>query len=467
MGESKPLFRDLTAEDPDPETTEIESLCMNCGDNGTTRLLLTRIPFFKEVVLMSFDCPHCDFKNNEIQPGGRIEEKGVRIKLKVETQKDLNRNVVKSDFTAIKIPELDFEIPSQSQKGEVTTVEGVLDRIVRGLSQDQETRRKEHAEAAAQIDAFIDKVTNLKQLESPFTMILEDISGNTFISNPNAPHVDVNLESHPVQRNKDQDHLLGIFSHDEVDAVTGEKTAEPTGNTAEGVMKSIAEGEFTYDNMLGEVMQFPTNCSQCGTPCMTNMKMTNIPHFKEVIIMATTCDACGNRTNEVKSGGGIEPKGIKIEVCVSQPEDFSRDVLKSDSCYLYIPEVELEVGPAALGGKFTTVEGLLRDMKDQLADKGSMFSDSADTDTATRMTAFLQRLEDILTNKEAITLILDDPAGNSYVQSKSDDGEPDSGLKITSYERSYDQNDELGLNDMRVDNYQLDSVQEEFEEEES
>uniref|UniRef100_A0A8D8RUR1 Zinc finger protein ZPR1 n=1 Tax=Cacopsylla melanoneura TaxID=428564 RepID=A0A8D8RUR1_9HEMI len=171
MGESKPLFRDLTAEDPDPETTEIESLCMNCGDNGTTRLLLTRIPFFKEVVLMSFDCPHCDFKNNEIQPGGRIEEKGVRIKLKVETQKDLNRNVVKSDFTAIKIPELDFEIPSQSQKGEVTTVEGVLDRIVRGLSQDQETRRKEHAEAAAQIDAFIDKVTNLKQLESPFTMV--------------------------------------------------------------------------------------------------------------------------------------------------------------------------------------------------------------------------------------------------------------------------------------------------------
>lgn len=28
-----PIFRDLQADDPEPETTVIESLCMNCGDN--------------------------------------------------------------------------------------------------------------------------------------------------------------------------------------------------------------------------------------------------------------------------------------------------------------------------------------------------------------------------------------------------------------------------------------------------
>ncbi|KAI5740663.1 hypothetical protein M8J76_005967 [Diaphorina citri] len=456
MGENKPLFRTLNAEDPDPETTEIESLCMNCGENGTTRLLLTRIPFFKDLVLMSFECPHCGYKNNEIQPGGQIEEKGVRINLKVENAKDLNRNVVKSDFASIKIPELDFEIASQTQKGEVTTVEGVLDRIIRGLSQDQETRRRDHLEEALQIDAFIEKVAKLKQLESPFTMILEDISGNTFVSNPNAPQADHNAETHQFTRTKEQDHLLGIFSHEEV---TGEKDTE---QTAEGVMRSIAQGEFTYENMLGEVMQFPTNCSQCGSPCMTNMKMTNIPYFKEVVIMATTCDTCGHRTSEVKSGGGIEPKGVKIEVFVSQAEDFSRDVLKSDTCCLSIPELDLEVGAAALGGKFTTVEGLLRDIQGQIGDRGSMFSDAADPDAAGRMKAFLARLDDILTNKETITLVLDDPAGNSYVQSTTAP-DPDPGLKITSYERSYEQNEDLGLNDMKVENYQLDSVQEEPE----
>lgn len=29
----KPIFRDLDADDPDPEATEIESLCMNCHSN--------------------------------------------------------------------------------------------------------------------------------------------------------------------------------------------------------------------------------------------------------------------------------------------------------------------------------------------------------------------------------------------------------------------------------------------------
>jgi hypothetical protein len=28
--------------------------------------------------------------------------------------------------------------------------------------------------------------------------------------------------------------------------------------------------------------------------------------------MATLCDTCGHKTNEVKSGGGIEAKGKKI-----------------------------------------------------------------------------------------------------------------------------------------------------------
>lgn len=90
---------------------------MDISFQGITRLLLTKIPFYKEVVLMSFECEHCGFKNNEIQSGGKIEERGVRITLNVQTEHDLNRQVIKSDYTSVKIVELDFEIPAQSQKG--------------------------------------------------------------------------------------------------------------------------------------------------------------------------------------------------------------------------------------------------------------------------------------------------------------------------------------------------------------
>ena len=39
-----------------------------------------------------------------------------------------------------------------------------------------------------------------------------------------------------------------------------------------------------------------------------------IPHFKEVIVMATNCDACGERTNEVKSGGKLSLNDLQSHV---------------------------------------------------------------------------------------------------------------------------------------------------------
>ncbi|XP_065222269.1 zinc finger protein ZPR1 [Planococcus citri] len=441
---SNAIFRNLNADDPDPETTCIESYCVNCGENGMTRMLLTKIPFYKDVILMSFDCEHCGYQNNEIQSGGRVEEKGVRIRLKVENAEDLNRTLVKSDHTSVKIPELDFEIPSGSQKGEVTTVEGVVDRAVAGLKQDQEARLKEHPEIAAQIEQFVEKLSQLKEAGTPFTMIIEDISGNCFLSNPKAPERDPRTETSLFVRNKDQDHALGIYTREELDD-------EPVEENTAGVL-TAPEETMTYESLLTEVFQLPSNCPSCNAPCTVNNKLTKIPYFKEVLIMATNCDTCGYRSNEVKSGTGIEEKGVRLEVTVTDAEDFTRDVLKSDTCSLFIPELELEVGPATMGGRFTTVEGLLVNIKEQLDTQGSMASDSADTDTVSKMNEFLKKLDDVIACKVPFTLILDDPAGNSYAQSKTPP-EPDDKLKITQYERTDEQNDDLGINDMVLDNY--------------
>uniref|UniRef100_A0A1B6GWC0 Zinc finger protein ZPR1 n=1 Tax=Cuerna arida TaxID=1464854 RepID=A0A1B6GWC0_9HEMI len=437
-GTPKPLFRDLTAEDADPETSEIESLCLSCGENGITKLLLTKIPFFKEIVLMSFDCPHCGFQNNEIQSAGEIEKKGVRMTLEVQSEKDLNRQIIKSDYTSIRIPEVDFEIPSQSQKGEVTTVEGVIDRAITGLIQDQEVRRAEHAEIAKQVDDFIEKLKKLKTVASPFTMILEDISGNTFVSNPKAPQRDLACKVVQFVRSVEQDQTLGIY-HTEASAAVASSKPPPS--------------PFTLEDLQGEVLQFSTNCPNCGSPCKTNMKLTKIPHFKEVVIMATTCEVCGVRTNEVKSGSGIEPLGQRIVVKVNNKDEFSRDVLKSETCSLEIPELELEVGPGALGGRFTTVEGLIDAMREQLAQRGAMFGDAADETSRQSMEQFLANMDRILAGELSVTIVLDDPAGNSFVQSLTYP-EPDPNLQVERYERSFEQNDVLGLNDMKTENYE-------------
>lgn len=62
---------------------------------------------------------------------------------------------------------------------------------------------------------------------------------------------------------------------------------------------------------------------------------------------------------------------------------------------------------------------------------------------------------DTITRGElAATLILNDPAGNSYVQALTDDGSLDQRLKIEKYERDFHQNEELGLNDIKTENYE-------------
>lgn len=271
---------------------------------------------------MSFNCDHCGCENNEIKPGGEVEPKGIKIKLTINTVKDLNRRIVKSDYTSVRIEELEFEIPSNSQKGEITTIEGVIDRSVAGLQQDQPTRKIEHPEVAAQIDQFIEKLNELKAVKKPFTITFEDISGNCRVENPNVPQADEHAIITHFTRTQEQNHELGVFTQSELAESTSSNTNE------DHLLKPIPEGSWPLEELHNEVLQFATNCHNCKAACETNMKVTSIPHFKEVVIMATVCDNCGTRTNEVKSGGGIEKKGIKITVRIEKRDDMSRDVLK-------------------------------------------------------------------------------------------------------------------------------------------
>ena len=79
--------------------------------------MLTRIPFYRDVIISSFECEHCHFKNNGIESANKIQEHGVRIKLTVSREADLNRELVKSDHATLSIPEIEFEIPPTNQKG--------------------------------------------------------------------------------------------------------------------------------------------------------------------------------------------------------------------------------------------------------------------------------------------------------------------------------------------------------------
>ncbi|XP_050778139.1 zinc finger protein ZPR1 isoform X2 [Gopherus flavomarginatus] len=379
-----PLFRPLSAEDEEQQPDEIESLCMSCYRNGVTRLLLTKIPFFKEIIVSSFTCSSCAWSNTEIQSVGRIQEQGVRYTLAVTVRQDMNREVVKTDCATARIPELDFEIPAFSQKGALTTIEGIIDRAVAGLEQDQPVRRAADKDVAGKIDEFIGKLKQLKEVDSSFTFIIDDPSGNSFVENPCAPQKDDALVVTRYRRTAQQDAMLGL------------------------------EAEETDEN---------------------------------------PADSMEDLRNEVKSGGAIEPLGTRITLRVTDPSDMTRDVLKSETCSVEIPELEFELGMGALGGKFTTVEGLLKDIRDLIVKNPFTLGDSSTPRRVEKLQAFGRKVYQIMEGHMEAHFILDDPAGNSYLQNVYAP-EEDPELKVEYYERTFAQNEDLGLNDMRTEGYE-------------
>jgi len=102
---------------------------------GETKYMAITIPFFKELILSAFCCEHCGEKNSEVTFAGKLEDYGVKYEVNVINQVAFNRKVVKSDFCTIKIPEAGLEIPPETQKGSIKTIEGYIMSTIDGLQQ--------------------------------------------------------------------------------------------------------------------------------------------------------------------------------------------------------------------------------------------------------------------------------------------------------------------------------------------
>ena len=457
-------------------TMEVESLCMECGKQGVTRLLPTYIPYFKEVIVMSFSCPHCGNRNSEVQSAGEIQPKGCQYTIHVSRKADLGRQVVKSEFCTITFPEVDLQIPAK--RGQITTIEGLISDTVRDLEFNQPVRKHMQPEVYAKIEEVCAKLhsilgerkvaddemdnnedrtvgplgarsedTDSQTHFAPFTVLLDDPSGNSFVeytgSIESSGAEDAKWMKRDYPRTKEQNIALGL---------TGQPSTVPAEAPVDADENMNQEELSEFENE--EIYHFDGTCSSCNAPLQTLMKKVNIPYFKEVFIISTNCDNCGYRDNEVKSGAAISAKGRRLTLSVNDAEDLSRDILKSDTAGFRIPEIDLNLAPGTLGGRFTTLEGLLQNVYDELYEKVFLRGDSSDPETVRRFEVFLAKLKRAITAEACpYTVILDDPLANSYIQNPYAP-DPDEQLKVENYERKWEQNEVLGINDMKVENYE-------------
>ena len=434
--------------DPENPVTEIESLCMNCKEQGTTRLLLTKIPFFKDIIVMSFSCPHCGYRNTSLEDAKELAPQGIHFVLTVKTSKDMDRRIIKSNYASLSIPCCGLEIPSMTQKGKLSTIEGFISTAKENLNASLEDGYYSEMgdNYINEIKETIKKLSDtLKGDKFPFELILDDPSGNSFIENPYAPQTDPNIKVTYFVRTKEMAEAMGYSLENQKEEQKEIKKEENKNEIKEENKNEIKEEnknnndqvklsyynkkkDFTvykskdkYSKMIidfsegiddsnmdidNKLIQFPTTCYCCHAPGVLRDCVCSIPYFKEIIISCFKCDECGYKTT------------------------------------------------GSMGSLFTTVEGIIDKICDQLYN--TPFS-TGDSSINNEINDFIKKLRDLQKLKQKFTLILDDPLSNSFIFPKDDNNKSDPNLKKEEYERTFEQNEDLGINDMKVENYENDN----------
>lgn len=217
------------------------------------------------------------------------------------------------------------------------------------------------------------------------------------------------------------------------------------------------------------------------------MCVTDIPHFKEVILMNLFCEYCGYKSSEIKGGGAIPKLGKVMILNVRRTEDLEREVLKSDTAGIELSDIDLNLDDGSLGGFYTTVEGLIEKIYCQLCalqpfycgDSIKKHHNNNDGKKFSPVTGISKRYTDILTTLIKMkngtffpfSITISDPLSNSFIgpipsnvfipsqktEVKYDNitnkTHIDRGLVISEYERTDEQNEKLGLNDINTEKY--------------
>lgn len=73
---NKPLTDDVKG-----ESLGFEVPCHACMKMGSCQMCSSSIPYFKEIIIMSFSCEYCGAHSTEVKTGGALSKRGRKITL--------------------------------------------------------------------------------------------------------------------------------------------------------------------------------------------------------------------------------------------------------------------------------------------------------------------------------------------------------------------------------------------------
>lgn len=156
-----------------------------------------------------------------------------------------------------------------------------------------------------------------------------------------------------------------------------------------------------------------STCPMCCKELITNWVPDNIPFFGEVMHITTICE-CGFRYSDTLILSQHDP--VHYEMKVRSIDDLDARVVRSTSGTIRIPELGVEIEPGPASESFiSNVEGVIERVEEILG----MVTRWGEEDKTARALELLSNIEKTRAGEYEITLVIDDPLGNSAIIAKN------------------------------------------------
>ena len=154
----------------------------------------------------------------------------------------------------------------------------------------------------------------------------------------------------------------------------------------------------------------PGPCPCCNTEIQYLYKTENIPYFSDILIISAVCPSCGYKFVDTQLLNQADP--ARYTMAVETVDDLSVRVVRSMSAAIEIPELGVHISPGpSCQGFVSNVEGVL-DRIEQVVKGALTWGTEVEKENAAALLADIVKVK---SGTFPLTLILEDPCGNSGI----------------------------------------------------
>ncbi|MDK2891853.1 ZPR1 zinc finger domain-containing protein [Methanohalophilus sp.] len=161
----------------------------------------------------------------------------------------------------------------------------------------------------------------------------------------------------------------------------------------------------------GKGFETRSSCPLCHGDLIIHWQEDEIPYFGAVMYISTRC-SCGFRFADTMILSQKDP--VRCKLSVENLEDLNARVIRSTSGTIRVPELGIVVEPGSISDSYVTnIEGLLTRIRDVVITATKWCKEEPEKYAVGN--SILARINDVLEGLGGISIIIEDPLGNSAI----------------------------------------------------